>query len=50
MEKEKTYDLEDRLITFAVKITDLIKFIPRSMGGKYLAAQIIRSGLSPALN
>ena len=51
MEKEeKKFDLEDRLITFAVSISKLVEKIPSGITDKYLAGQIIRSGLSPALN
>ena len=50
MGEGKRNDLEDRLVTFAVKISDLVKLIPNSMSGKYLAGQLIRSGFSPALN
>ena len=48
MEKEK--DLEERLVVFAVSISDLVKLIPPSTSGKYLEGQLIRSGFSPALN
>ena len=50
MKEGKRIDLEDRLVTFAVKISDLVKSIPNSISGKYLAGQLIRSGFSPALN
>ncbi len=50
MEEGKRTDLEERLIAFAVKISDLMTSIPNSMTGKYLAGQLIRSGVSPALN
>lgn len=43
------YDLEDRLINFAVQIMDIAKTLPRSEAGRYLSGQIIRSGTSPAL-
>ena len=50
MEKEKRNDLEERLVIFAVKISDLAKSIPNCISGKYLAGQLIRSGFSPVLN
>jgi four helix bundle protein len=51
MEREKKrYNLEDRLIAFAVGLSNLVEMVPSSMSGKYLAGQIIRSGFSPALN
>jgi len=44
------YDLEERLIKFAVLISTLVEELPNTTTGKYLAGQLIRSGLSPALN
>ncbi|HTX87604.1 MAG TPA: four helix bundle protein, partial [Bacteroidales bacterium] len=44
------FDLEERLVRFAVRISDLVESLPVSMCGKYLSGQLIRSGLSPALN
>ena len=44
------YDLENRLIDFAVDIVKLTESLPRSATGKYITGQIIRSGTSPALN
>ncbi|MCP4120321.1 MAG: four helix bundle protein [Bacteroidetes bacterium] len=46
----REYDLEDRLIGFAVDTIKLSKSIPQSISGKYLTDQIIRSSISPALN
>ncbi len=44
------YDLEDRLIEFAVRIIDLAEALPRTVASKNLGSQIVRSGTSPALN
>ncbi|MFM9952071.1 MAG: four helix bundle protein [Saprospiraceae bacterium] len=44
------YDLEDRLIEFAVRIIDTAEALPSSMASKTLGGQIVRSGTSPALN
>jgi four helix bundle protein len=44
------FDLEERLIKFAVLISSLAEELPNTITGKYLAGQLIRSGLSPALN
>jgi len=46
----KKFDLEDRLIKFAVMISDIVDVLPNSRLGNYLSGQIIRSGTSPALN
>ncbi|MBW2264920.1 MAG: four helix bundle protein [Deltaproteobacteria bacterium] len=50
MSKEKTFDLEDRLINFAVRIIRIAESLPKSKVGKHIAGQIIRSGTSPAPN
>lgn len=47
---EKTYDLEDRLINFAVRIIALSEQLPNTKAGKHIAGQILRSGTSPAPN
>ena len=47
--KRENYDLEDRLIEFAVQAIDIAEALPRTDAGRYLSGQIIRSGTSPAL-
>ena len=49
MMKKENYDLEDRLIEFAVQAIDIAEALPRTDAGRYLSGQIIRSGTSPAL-
>lgn len=44
------YDLEDRLIEFAVRIIDTAEALPKTVASKNLSTQIARSGTSPALN
>ena len=44
------YDLEDRLVGFAVMILTLSESLPKRFGIKSLANQLVRSGTSPALN
>jgi len=46
----RTYDLEERLINFAVLIIKLTDTIVPTKAGNHLAGQILRSGTSPALN
>jgi four helix bundle protein len=46
----KVYDLEDRLIDFAIRISELADILPKGGLGKYITNQMIRSGASPALN
>jgi four helix bundle protein len=43
------YDLEERLIPFAVMVIKLAEKMPRSMAGNHLAAQLTRSGTFPTL-
>jgi four helix bundle protein len=44
------FDLEERLINFAVGIIDVVESLPRTRSGNHMAGQLIRSGTSPALN
>jgi four helix bundle protein len=46
----RVYDLEDRLINFAVEIITICDSIKPSKAGNHLAGQLVRSGTSPALN
>jgi four helix bundle protein len=43
-------ELEERLIDFAVRIVKLSASLPKTPAGKHIAAQILRSGTSPAPN
>ncbi len=46
----KKYDLEDRLIDFAVRIVHAAESLPKTKVGNHIAGQLIRSGTSPAPN
>ncbi|RYZ21247.1 MAG: four helix bundle protein [Chitinophagaceae bacterium] len=46
---EKSFDLDGRLVRFADKIIDIAESLPGTTAGKHLAGQLIRSGVSPAL-
>ncbi len=51
MSKEvKVYDLEDRLIEFAVRVIRTAESLPRTRSGKHISSQLIRCGTSPAAN
>ena len=51
MSKGKSeFDLEDRLIDFAVRTIRTSESLPKSKVGKHIAGQLIRSGTSPAPN
>lgn len=48
--KDTKYDLEERLIDFAITISDIVDGLPVTRLGSYIAAQLVRSGCWPALN
>ena len=51
MSKEsRIFDLEDRLIDFAVRIIRLAESLPKTKVGNHVAWQLIRCGTSPAPN
>jgi four helix bundle protein len=50
LKKEKIFDLEERLISFAVRIIDLAESLPKTRTGNHISGQIIRCGTSPASN
>jgi four helix bundle protein len=50
MAPERDYDLQDRLIDYAVRIIKLCEALPSSKTGKHISSQILRSGTAPAPN
>ena len=44
------FDLEDRLIDFAVRIIRMAESLPKTKIGNHISGQLIRSGTSPAPN
>ena len=46
----RKFDLEDRLLEFAVAVIDLTERLPSSRAGNHIAGQILRSGTSPYPN
>jgi len=44
------YNLEERLIDFAIMIIKIVDEMPKTKSGNTISNQIIRSGTSPALN
>jgi len=50
MKKYKEFDLEERLIDFAVRIIKLADKLPNTHIGNHVKGQILRSGTSPAPN
>jgi four helix bundle protein len=47
---QRKYDLEERLIDFALMIDVIIEDLPSTKLANHLAGQLVRSGTSPALN
>jgi len=50
MKKERQYDLQDRLVSYAVRIIKLSEALPNTKAGKHVSSQVLRSGTSPAPN
>jgi four helix bundle protein len=51
MSKEgRAFDIEDRLIDFAVRIIRLAESLPKNKVGNHISGQLIRCGTSPAPN
>jgi four helix bundle protein len=50
MTESKTYDLEERLIDFAVRIIRMAESLPKTRVGLHISGQLIRCGTSPAPN
>jgi four helix bundle protein len=46
----RTFNLEDRLIEFAVRMIRLAEALPKTRVGNHIAGQIVRSSTSPASN
>ncbi len=48
--KNKEFDLEGRLIDFAVRIIYVAELLPKTKAGNHIAGQLIRCGTAPAPN
>ncbi len=46
----KNYDLEDRLIEFALSIISIVEGLPSKRTTNHIGGQLLRSGTSPAPN
>jgi four helix bundle protein len=44
------YDLEDRLLDFAVNVVELTESLPNTRSGNHIASQLLRCGTSPLSN
>lgn len=49
-ESKRSYDLQERLIDFAVRIIGVVEALPSNRIGNHIASQLARSGTSPAPN
>ena len=50
MEEKRKYDLDERLIDFAVLIVARTESLYNTRAGNHIAGQLVRSGTSPALH
>ena len=48
--QKQSWELEQRLIKFAVRIVRLTRALPKDFAGIYFGKQVLRSGSSPALH
>ena len=48
--RKRPYDLEDRLLNFAVNIVELTESLPATRAGNHIAGQLLRCGTSPLSN
>ena len=49
-ESKRDFDLQERLIDFAVRIMGVVEALPGNRIGNHIAGQLARSGTSPAPN
>ena len=47
--KTKKYDLQRRLINFAISIMEIVELLPKTYTGTHFKKQLVRSGTAPAL-
>jgi four helix bundle protein len=47
---KRKFDLEDRLIDFAVVATEIVELLPNNRTANHIAGQLARSSTSPMLN
>ena len=49
-ENTRKYDLEERLISFALLVIRIVEILPDNKVGNHIGGQLLRSGTSPAFN
>ena len=50
MEEKRKYDLDERLIDFAVLVINITESLHNTKAGNHISGQLVRSGTSPALH
>ena len=50
MERNSRFDLEERLLNYAVSVVHLVGKLPRTRAGNHVAGQLLRCGTSPLPN
>ncbi len=48
--KRQTYDLEERLLEYSVRIIKIVEQLPNTRAGNHVSGQLLRSGTSPYPN
>ena len=48
--EERRFDLEDRLIDFALRVDEIVESLANTKLGNHIGNQLIRCGTAPALN
>lgn len=49
-DKDNKYNLEKRLIDFAVRVINVVEALPNTRTGNHIAGQLVRCGTAPAPN
>jgi len=48
--KKQTYDLEERLLEYSVRIIKVVEQLPNTKAGNHVSGQFLKSGTSPYPN
>ena len=48
--KKQSYDLEERLLEYSVRIIKIVEQLPKTRVGNHVAGQLLKSGTSPYPN
>jgi four helix bundle protein len=46
---QRSYDLEERLVKYSCQVMEVVEALPVTKAASYIAGQLIRCGLAPAL-